>query len=148
MYNELKINAAGYDLVCPSDYMIMKMINEDMVEPFSDKFVQNGTYSSYASPYIKELFEENGWTRYAAAYMWGTMGFVYNPAFVDAEDLSSWAGIWDSKYAKNRPSRTACAIPISWASLTSTATSSHNSPMTTPQENWTPIRTGKLSKRS
>ena len=32
--------------------------------------------------------------------MWGTMGFVYNPAFVDAEDLSSWAGIWDSKYAK------------------------------------------------
>lgn len=100
MYNELKINAAGYDLVCPSDYMIMKMISEDMVEPFSEEFIQNGTYSTYASPLIKELFEENGWTQYAAAYMWGTMGFVYNPAYVDAEDLSSWAGIWDSKYAK------------------------------------------------
>ena len=34
MYNELKIGGASYDLVCPSDYMIMKMIEEDMVEPF------------------------------------------------------------------------------------------------------------------
>ena len=69
MYNELKINAGGYDLVCPSDYMIMKMIEEDMVEPFTDDFLQNGTYSQYVSPYIADLFERNGWTRYAAAYM-------------------------------------------------------------------------------
>lgn len=87
MYNELKINAAGYDLVCPSDYMIMKMISEDMVEPFTDDFLANSNYTKYASPYIKDLFEENGWTRYAAAYMWGTMGYVYNPALVNAEDL-------------------------------------------------------------
>ena len=98
MYNELKINAAGYDLVCPSDYMIMKMISEDMVEPFTDDFLANSNYTKYASPYIKDLFEENGWTRYAAAYMWGTMGYVYNPALVNAEDLSSWAGIWSSAY--------------------------------------------------
>lgn len=100
MYNELKINAAGYDLVCPSDYMIMKMINENMVEPFSEEFLNNGTYSTFASPYIKNLFDKNGWTQYAAAYMWGTMGFVYNPELVDANDLSSWAGIWDIKYHK------------------------------------------------
>ena len=98
MYNELKINAAGYDLVCPSDYMIMKMISEDMVEPFTDDFLANSNYTKYASPYIKDLFEENGWTRYAAAYMWGTMGYVYNPALVNAEDLSGWAGIWSSAY--------------------------------------------------
>ena len=98
MYNELKINAAGYDLVCPSDYMIMKMISEDMVEPFTDDFLANSNYTKYASPYIKDLFEENGWTRYAAAYMWGTMGYVYNPALVNAEDLSGWAGIWSNTY--------------------------------------------------
>lgn len=89
MYNELKINAAGYDLVCPSDYMIMKMIDEDMVEPFTDDFLANSNYAKYASPYIKDLFEQNEWTRYAAAYMWGTMGYVYNPELVSAEDLSS-----------------------------------------------------------
>ena len=99
MYNELKINAAGYDLVCPSDYMIMKMIEEDMVEPFTDDFLQNSAYSQYASPYIRELFAENGWTQYAVAYMWGTMGYVYNPELVDAEDMQSWAGIWSEKYS-------------------------------------------------
>ena len=98
MYNELKINSAGYDLVCPSDYMIMKMISEDMVEPFTDDFLENSNYAKYASPYIKDLFEEKGWTRYAAAYMWGTMGYVYNPELVDAEDLQSWAGIWSNNY--------------------------------------------------
>lgn len=98
MYNELKINAAGYDLVCPSDYMIMKMIAEGMVEEFSEDFLQNGAYSTYVSPYIKELFDKNGWTNYAAAYMWGTMGYVYNPDYVDKEDLLSWAGIWSDKY--------------------------------------------------
>lgn len=98
MYNELKISAAGYDLVCPSDYMIMKMIAEDMVEPFSDEFLSSGNYSTYVSPYIKDLFAKNGWTNYAAAYMWGTMGYVYNPETVDKEDLLSWSGIWNSKY--------------------------------------------------
>ena len=98
MYNELKINATGYDLVCPSDYMIMRMIKEDMVEPFSDGF-QNGEYRTYASPYLQELFEKNGWSDYAAAYMWGTMGFVYNPEYVDKEDVSSWGALWMDKYA-------------------------------------------------
>ena len=87
MYNELKINAAGYDLVCPSDYMIMRMIKEDMVEPFSDEF-QKGEYRTYASPYLQELFEKNGWSDYAAAYMWGTMGFVYNPESVSYTHLT------------------------------------------------------------
>ena len=101
MYNELKINPGAYDLVCPSDYMIMKMISEDMVEPFTDDFLQNSTYMRYASPYIKELFEEKGWTKYAVAYMWGTMGYVYNPELSDTveEDLSSWTGLWQEKYA-------------------------------------------------
>ena len=102
MYNELQINPGSYDLVCPSDYMIMKMISEDMVEPFSDDFLQNSTYMRYASPYIKDLFEENGWTEYAVAYMWGTMGYVYNPELSDTveEDLSNWNGLWKKEYAE------------------------------------------------
>ena len=99
MYNELKINPGGYDLVCPSDYMIMKMIEENMCEPFTDDFLQNSNYAAYASPYIRELFELNGWTKYSVAYMWGTMGYVYNPETVKAEDLTSWAGIWNDAYS-------------------------------------------------
>ena len=98
MYNELQINPGAYDLVCPSDYMIMKMISEDMVEPFEKDFIENSNYAKYASPYIKDLFEKNGWTQYAVAYMWGTMGYVYNPEIVDKADLESWGGIWNEKY--------------------------------------------------
>ena len=101
MYNELQINPGSYDLVCPSDYMIMKMISEGMVEKFSQDFLANSNYAKYASPYIKDLFESNGWAEYAAAYMWGTMGYVYDPALSESieEDLSSWAGLWEARYA-------------------------------------------------
>ena len=101
MYNELKINPGAYDLVCPSDYMIMKMISEDMVEPFSDEFLRESNYARYGSPYIRDLFEANGWAEYAVPYMWGTMGYVYDPELSDTveEDLSSWAGLWEQRYA-------------------------------------------------
>lgn len=98
MYNELKINATGYDLVCPSDYMIMRMIKENMVEPFSKDFA-NGAYMKNVSPYLKNLFQTNGWEDYAAAYMWGTMGLVYNPKYVDEQDVNSWSALWLDKYA-------------------------------------------------
>ena len=103
MYNELKIGGGGYDLVCPSDYMIMKMIAEDMCEPFTEEFLQESHYAQYASPYIRELFDRNYaevngekryWSEYSVPYMWGTMGYVYNPELVDPHDMESWAGIW------------------------------------------------------
>ena len=110
MYNELQINPGSYDLVCPSDYMIMKMISEDMVEKFSDDFLEDSNYAKYASPYIKDLFEANYadvngeshyWSDYSVPYMWGTMGYVYNPELSETvgEDLASWAGLWNADYS-------------------------------------------------
>ena len=101
MYNELKINPGAYDLVCPSDYMIMKMIDEGMAEPFSEAFLSESNYAKYGSPYIRDLFEANGWAQYAVPYMWGTMGFVYNPELSETieQDLSGWAGLWEERYA-------------------------------------------------
>ena len=101
MYNELKINPGAYDLVCPSDYMIMKMIDEGMAEPFSEAFLSESNYAKYGSPYIRDLFEANGWAQYAVPYMWGTMGFVYNPELSETieQDLSGWTGLWEERYA-------------------------------------------------
>ena len=108
MYNELLINSSSYDLVCPSDYMIMKMIHEDMVEPFTDDFFtetdRDGEFNYYTmgvSPYIAELFETNGWTRYAAAYMWGTMGFLYDPDSVLDTSLTYWTDL-DNEAFQNK----------------------------------------------
>lgn len=103
LYNQLNLGALTADLVCPSDYMIQKMIKADMLEVFPN---QDGVYSSlpnyndYGSPFIKSLFAENDWLDYSIPYMWGTMGFTYNPTFSEniLEDIKSWEIQWDTSY--------------------------------------------------
>lgn len=95
LYNRLSLGDV-YDLVCPSDYMIMKLLAEEKVEKYSDGFFdktdKNNYYVNNVSPYISEVFSrpEYSWTEYAACYMWGTTGIVYNPEKVAAEDVSTW----------------------------------------------------------
>ena len=105
MYSELKVNQNHYDLVCPSEYMILKMLAEDMLEPLQRNNQNNvDVYDNGVSPYIANLFkklEVNGKKLYdyAACYMWGTMGYVYNPEFVSEEDVKNWSAVWQSDYA-------------------------------------------------
>ena len=99
-YNSLKINGAAYDLVCPSDYMIEKMAREDMLEEIS--LPADGAYNKNVSPFIKDKFKEIGWddktlSDYAAGYMWGTLGLVYNTEKVNGENLKSWSYLWNDE---------------------------------------------------
>ncbi len=110
LYNQLKAGGVQYDLVCPSEYMIEKMIMNDMIEPL-DRKIEN--YETYGSPYIKDTFnnlktktknnEEVSFGQYAVPYMWGTMGFMYDPSHISLEEVSSWDIIWDEKH-KNQTS--------------------------------------------
>lgn len=90
LYNRLSLGDT-YDLVCPSDYMIMKLLAEDKIEKYSEEFLNGeGGYAENVSPYIAGVFEDYGWTEYAACYMWGTSGFVYDPKNLkDESDVSS-----------------------------------------------------------
>lgn len=90
LYNRLSLGDK-YDLVCPSDYMIMKLLAEDKIEKYSEEFLNGeGGYAENVSPYIAGVFEDYGWTEYAACYMWGTSGFVYDPENLkDESDVSS-----------------------------------------------------------
>jgi len=102
MYNELNINPGSYDLVCPSDYMIMKMLSENMLEEFTDDFFTDSEENAYyngVSDYIKDLYESYGWTKYAACYMWGTMGFMYDPSVVEEGTLEYWTDLNDENFA-------------------------------------------------
>lgn len=108
MYNELKLTknkkkgTYSYDLVCPSDYMLMKMITENMLEEYDldseGNYTNVSSYNDNVSPYIKKLFHDNGWDKYAVCYMWGTMGYVYNPEKVNHEDMTTWTGILKDEY--------------------------------------------------
>lgn len=98
MYNELKINPNTYDLVCPSEYMIEKMMVEGMLEKLDAPI---DSYKEYASPYIQDLFNQgtdNKLADYAVGYMWGTLGYVYNPEYVDPADAESWSAVWNISY--------------------------------------------------
>ena len=102
MYSKMKLSEMQYDLLCPSDYMIQRLIREDRLEKFD---VTDGVYTAlpayqeYVSPYLRGIFDDNGWTEYSAGYMWGTMGLVYNTDVANKEDVQTWDVIWDSKYA-------------------------------------------------
>lgn len=98
LYNQITIGDV-YDLVCPSDYMIMKMMREGMLKPYSDGFrdesYEYNYYTKGMSPYIRSVFDDlpvdgESVREYAAGYMWGTLGIVYNPDEVSAEDAAHW----------------------------------------------------------
>ncbi len=105
MYNIVKLNGAAYDLIAPSDYMIQRMMREEMLEPFTyvdDVYVNMPNYEEFVSPYHRALFDRNGWSEYAAGYMWGTFGLLYNTqtSATITEDMEHWTILWEEAYHK------------------------------------------------
>lgn len=104
MLNSVKAGGQKYDLVCPSDYIIQKMISDNLLEEFTindDKYTNIPNYDSFVSPYLLGLFKDRGWDKYAVNYMWGTMGFVYDPEVVDYNEVSTWDALWNPTF-KNK----------------------------------------------
>lgn len=108
LYNMLTLGDE-YDIVCPSEYMFMKLMAEKMLVPLSDEFFdetdENNYYTRGVSPYIREVFENheiNGesWAKYAAGYMWGITGIVYNPEVVSEEEASTWQILNNPKFKR------------------------------------------------
>lgn len=108
LYNTLTLGDV-YDLICPSEYMIMKLMNEKQLMPLSESFFdmedENNFYIRGVSPFIKRIFDTKGiggemWNKYAAGYMWGVTGFVYNPEEVTEEQASSWKLLSDPAFKR------------------------------------------------
>ena len=83
-----------YDIVIPSDYMIDKMINENMLEKLDFNNIPNIKYIDDEYRYTD--FDPKG--EYTVPYTWGTVGIIYNKEHVDPEDAKSWDILWDEKY--------------------------------------------------
>lgn len=114
MLAELKTGKGNYDLICPSDYVIQKMIADDMIVPYDEGSTPN--YDKYVSPFVLDKIssiEVNGEqgivADYARGYMWGTLGILYNDGFSTVkergitpldmqEDMTDWLSLWDDKY--------------------------------------------------
>lgn len=99
MYPKVESGASSYDVVCPSDYMISKMIANDMLAEINFDNIPNAKKNIGAQYYeqSKGFDPEN---KYAVPYCWGTVGILYNKTMVE-EPITSWAQLWDEKYADN-----------------------------------------------
>lgn len=93
MYIKLKQGGTNYDLAIPSDYMIEKMIKEDMLEKIDMSKIDN--YKEI-SPELKNMvFDPDN--EYSVPYLWGTVVIVYNSNVIK-EEVKSWNILWDEKY--------------------------------------------------
>ncbi len=100
MYPVIKNNTADYDVICASDYMIDKLIKEDLLMEIEFGQIPN---IQYLSQNIRDFMEEfDPGMFYSAPHTWGTYGIIYNTELVDEEDFEgdvSWDILWDEKYA-------------------------------------------------
>lgn len=104
MLTKIERGKEDFDLVCPSEYIIERMLKKDLLLPIDQNFGKTPNYLHNLSPYIREELNKlsqpgKKTTDYVAAYMWGTAGILYNKAFVSSEDVQSWGSLWDPKFA-------------------------------------------------
>lgn len=97
MYAKLSSGAVSYDVVIPSDYMIARMRDEDMLLPLNYDNIPN---YQYISDDFKGLYyDENN--EYTVPYTYGIVGIIYDANVVDEEDATGWELMWNEKYAGN-----------------------------------------------
>ena len=104
MLSKIEFGQEDYDVVCPSDYIIERMLKKDLLLPLERDFGSTPDYLDNVGPYIKEKLsqiEGNGKNAndYCVAYMWGTVGLIYNPKYVSDEETKSWDVLRNPAYA-------------------------------------------------
>ena len=96
MYAKMKNGGVMYDIVVPSDYMISRMIEEEMLETIDFSNVPNFQYVD--EPFRNPEYDPQN--EYSVPYQWGSIGIVYNKTVVpeDEPDLGSWDLLWNKTY--------------------------------------------------
>ncbi|MBE7044153.1 MAG: ABC transporter substrate-binding protein [Ruminococcaceae bacterium] len=94
LYAKLKGGGASYDVIIPSDYMISRMIKEDMLLPLNFENLPN--FSNIMENFKNPLYDPQN--QYTAPYTWGTVGIIYDKTAIDEEDID-WDILWNEEYA-------------------------------------------------
>ncbi len=95
MYAKLRSGSTSYDVIFPSDYMIQRMINEDMLEPLDTSNIPN---VAYIADEFRNLYYDPD-NLYSIPYTYGMVGVIYNTNMVDSADIGSWELLWNEKYS-------------------------------------------------
>lgn len=103
MLTEIEVGKEDYDVICPSEYIIERMLRNNLLQPINKDLVPDSIRAfENVSPFAVGMFNQMSRTvnvsDYAVGYMWGTTGFLYNPAFVSDEEVSSWSALLNPKF--------------------------------------------------
>ncbi len=98
MYPKIESGAVKYDVVCPSDYMIQKMVEENLLAELNYDNIPN--IKNIGAEYLESSKEFDPENKFSVPYCWGTVGILYNKTMV-TEPVDSWNILWDEKYKDN-----------------------------------------------
>ena len=104
MLTKIEKGHEDFDVVCPSEYIIERMLKKHLLLPIDTNFAHSPNYMKNVAPFIREQINKLSQpgeeaSRYAVCYMWGTAGLLYNRAYVPDSVAASWDCLWDKKYA-------------------------------------------------
>ena len=95
MYTKLKTGGSSYDVLVPSDYMVARLISENMLLPLDYDNIPN---ARYIMPAYRGMAHDPT-DAYSVPYTWGCTGIIYNTKYVDEADVGSWDLLWNEKYS-------------------------------------------------
>lgn len=91
MLTKIQQGGTTYDIAIPSEYMIEKMLEEDLLIPLDHEKLTNIQYID--ERFMDLPFDEGN--QYSVPYFWGTVGILYNKEILQGKDFSSWDDLWD-----------------------------------------------------
>ncbi len=102
MYTKIALGNEDYDLVCPSQYVIERMMKNDMLLPINMDFGKTENYIKNLSQFMTERMEDFSAPGkkagdYMVPYMWGTSGILYNTNLISKSEVESWSCLWNPK---------------------------------------------------
>ncbi|MBN2773858.1 MAG: ABC transporter substrate-binding protein, partial [Prolixibacteraceae bacterium] len=102
MYTKISLGKEDFDLTCPTQYVIEKMLRNDLLLPIDRNFGTVGDFLGNISPFLLDRMDafsvpDKKAEDYMVPYMWGTSGIMYNTEFITKEEARSWACLWDPK---------------------------------------------------
>jgi len=102
MYTKIALGQEDFDLACPTQAIMQRMINNDLLLPVSHDFGSTPDYMNNMSPFIVDRLSEysikgKNAAVYAIPYMWGVSGILYNTGKIPADEVKTWGCFWDPK---------------------------------------------------
>ena len=94
MYTKIQQGGTAYDIVIPSEYMIERMIDEDLLYKLDDSKIEGMNH--LIEDFLDLPFDPEN--QYSVPYFWGTLGIIYNDKMITSDEITSWEDLWRSEY--------------------------------------------------